>query len=113
MGDTAGLDELVADARRLAEAGGRRILGVTGPPGAGKSTLAAALVGALAPRAVLVPMDGFHLANAELARLGWADRKGALDTFDAGGYAALLRRLRDPAGATVYAPEYQRAIEEA
>src|SRR5689334_2959007 len=113
MGDAAGVEEVVADARRLAEAGSRRVLGLTGPPGAGKSTLAAALVGALAPRAVLVPMDGFHLANAELARLGRADRKGAPDTFDAGGYAALLRRLRNHAGGTVYAPEYHRDIEEA
>src|SRR4051812_24365262 len=103
MAEEAALDELVADARRLAQAGTPPVLGLTGPPGAGKSTPAAPPVGARTSRAVLVPMDGFHLANAELARLGRGDRKGALDTFDAGGYATLLRRLRDPAGATVYA----------
>jgi pantothenate kinase len=74
--------------------------------------LAAALVGALAPGAALVPMDGFHLANQELLRLGRSDRKGAVDTFDAGGYVALLRRLRDPREALVYAPDFRRQIEE-
>ena len=102
---------LLGRAHELA-AGGRRILGITGPPGAGKSTLAAALVAALGPVAVLVPMDGFHLANVELERLGRRDRKGALDTFDAAGYVALLRRLRDPAEPLVYAPLFVREIEE-
>jgi pantothenate kinase len=57
-------------------------------------------------------MDGFHLAQAELARLGRADRKGAPDTFDADGYVALLERLRVSADAVVYAPEFRREIEE-
>jgi pantothenate kinase len=108
----ADLAQLIEDARRLAARGERQILGLTGPPGAGKSQLAAALVTALAPQAVLVPMDGFHLANAELVRLGRRDRKGAIDTFDAAGFVALLRRLRDPAEAVVYAPEFRREIEE-
>ncbi|WNI21702.1 nucleoside/nucleotide kinase family protein [Streptomyces sp. ITFR-16] len=111
--DSSDLAGLTARARRLARAGERRILGIAGPPGAGKSTLAGRLVGALGPRAVLVPMDGFHLARAELARLGRADRKGAPDTFDAAGYAALLRRLRTPEpGTVVYAPAFDRALEE-
>ncbi len=103
---------LVVRARRLAEPGGRRLLGITGAPAAGKSTLAASLVAALAPDAVLVPMDGFHLAGAELTRLGRLDRKGAPDTFDAAGYIALLRRLRSRADEVVYAPEFRREIEE-
>jgi pantothenate kinase len=57
-------------------------------------------------------MDGYHLAQAELQRLGRTERKGAPDTFDAAGYVALLRRLRTPDAATVYAPEFRRAIEE-
>jgi pantothenate kinase len=108
----ADLPELIEDARRLASAGARRILGLTGPPGAGKSELAAALVAALAPEAVLVPMDGFHLASSELVRLGRRDRKGAIDTFDAAGYVALLRRLRESVDDVVYAPEFRRDIEE-
>jgi len=97
----------------LMAAGGRRILGIAGLPGSGKSTLAAQVLAAYGDTAVNVPMDGFHLANAELQRLGRAARKGAPDTFDASGYVALLRRLREPvAGETVYAPAFHREIEE-
>ena len=105
-------DDLVARARALA-AGRRRILGLAGAPGAGKSTLAARLVRSLGSAAVLVPMDGFHLANAELERLGRRDRKGAPDTFDALGYVALLERLRQPGRDLVYAPVFDRRLEEA
>ncbi|MFB8402023.1 nucleoside/nucleotide kinase family protein [Streptomyces sp. NPDC055912] len=116
--DAQQFDRLAARARALAERPGdgrppRRILGLAGAPGAGKSTLAARLVARLDGLAVLVPMDGFHLAQAELERLGRAGRKGAPDTFDAAGYLALLARLRAPApGTTVYAPAFDRALEE-
>ena len=93
-GAGAALDELVARARALADAGPRQLLGIAGAPGAGKSTLAERIVAAVGPAARLVPMDGFHLAQAELVRLGRADRKGASDTFDANGFVSLLRRLR-------------------
>jgi len=106
------LDELVARAAALAT-DRRRILGIAGPPGAGKSTLAARLVVALRERAVLVPMDGFHLAERELHRLGRHARKGAIDTFDADGFVALIRRLRRPGPRTVYTPEFRRELEEA
>src|SRR6202012_5719854 len=93
--------------------GGRRILGLAGAPGAGKSTLADALMAALPCRAVAVPMDGYHLANVKLARLGRAARKGAEDTFDSAGYVALLRRLREQRhDETIYAPTFRREIEE-
>ena len=104
--------DLLARAQTLVGGGGRRILGITGGPGAGKSTVARRLVDELDGAAVLVGMDGYHLAQAELARLDRAERKGAPDTFDAAGYVALLRRLREPGGETVYAPEFRRAIEE-
>jgi pantothenate kinase len=97
---------------RLRARGGRRILGVAGTPGAGKSSLAEALVETLGQTAALVPMDGFHLAQGELERLGRAERKGAPDTFDAAGYAALLLRLREMGNETVYAPMFRREIEE-
>jgi len=103
---------LIERTRRLIAPGGRRLLGITGAPAAGKSTLAATLTDALAPDAVLVPMDGFHLAASELHRLGRHERKGAPDTFDAAGYVALLRRLRANAEDVVYAPEFRREIEE-
>jgi pantothenate kinase len=104
--------ELVDRARRLAVPGERHLLGLTGAPGAGKSRLAAELAGALGDAAVVVPMDGFHLANSELVRLGRRDRKGAEDTFDAAGYVALLRRLRAAGEAVTYAPEFRREAEE-
>jgi pantothenate kinase len=111
----ASLDQLVEWAAALVAGGERRILGLTGAPGAGKSTAAEQLVAALGPEvAVLVPMDGFHLANEVLIELGRRDRKGAHDTFDDGGYARLIatlraQRLDDP---IVYAPRFRREIEE-
>ena len=104
-------ETLLARARTLAARGRRAILGVAGPPGGGKSTLARLVADALGDAAVLVPMDGFHLAQAELVRLGRRDRMGAPDTFDAAGYVALLERLR-AAPETVYAPEFRRPPEE-
>lgn len=72
-------DDLLARARRLPRDGRRAVLGVAGSPGAGKSTLAGHLVrelnGGGEPWVAQVPMDGFHLADAELDRLGRRDRK--------------------------------------
>ena len=100
-------------ARDLVQRSGRALLGLVGPPGAGKSTLAAALRAEFATLAQVVPMDGFHLANVELERLGRRGRKGAPDTFDSAGYVALLRRLLvQPDDEIVYAPEFRREIEE-
>ncbi len=109
---TISVGEAVARARRLADDGQRRVLGITGPPGSGKSTLAERVADELGGRARLVGMDGFHLAQAELVRLGRQDRKGAPDTFDGAGYVALLRRLRAADEDVVYAPEFRREIEE-
>ncbi|MFJ2441503.1 nucleoside/nucleotide kinase family protein [Streptomyces sp. NPDC087658] len=99
-------------ARLLMDRPGRTVLGIVGAPAAGKSTLAARLTHELGARACLLPMDGYHLANAVLLALGRRERKGAPDTFDAAGYAALLRRLRDGGDETVYAPRFHREIEE-
>ena len=100
-------------ARELISRSGRALLGLVGPPGCGKSTLAAALQAEFASVAQVVPMDGFHLANVELERLGRRGRKGAPDTFDASGYVALLRRLLVQSDdEVVYAPEFRREIEE-
>jgi pantothenate kinase len=88
----------------------RVILGITGPPGAGKTTLAESVASSF-DDAVRLPMDGFHLADAELTRLGRLERKGAIDTFDAHGYLAVLQRIR-AARHTVYAPAFDRDIEQ-
>lgn len=89
----------------------RIIIGIAGAPGSGKSSLASA-VASTVDDAVQVPMDGFHLADAELSRLGRLNSKGAIDTFDAHGYLALLQRIRAQPPHVVYAPAFDRAIEQ-
>lgn len=99
--------------RLLTERAGRLIVGITGPPGAGKSTVARRLLEAIGPTAAYLPMDGFHLSNAQLDRLGRRDRKGAPDTFDAAGYVATLSRIAQDYGVDdVYVPDFDRVIDE-
>jgi pantothenate kinase len=119
------LDAALEAVVRVASARTRTLVGIAGAPAAGKSTLARALVAALSENppaglaptessasvAVAVPMDGFHLSNGELARLGLTDRKGAPETFDAVGFVHLLRRIR-AGGELVYAPAYSRVLHE-
>ncbi|GGC10231.1 nucleoside/nucleotide kinase family protein [Cellulomonas carbonis] len=112
----AAVRRVVASAEWL-PADDRVVLGIAGPPGAGKSTLAERVVDearAAGVASVLVPMDGFHLVQSELERLGRADRKGAPDTFDAPAFVAALRRVREqrPGTPTVHLPLFDRAIEE-
>jgi len=112
--EVADLTTLTARVRALQERapGERVVVGITGSPGAGKTTLAVRLAEALGPDAVHLPMDGFHLANATLDRLDRHDRKGALDTFDGWGFVALLRRVRDETDHTVLAPSFHREVDE-
>ena len=111
--------EVAALAAELVERAGTRrrtIIGICGAPGAGKSTLAGLLVRAVneiaAGTAVVVGMDGFHLAKSVIAVDDRSLRRGAPDTFDAAGYAAMLARLRTGDDDIVYAPEYRREIED-
>lgn len=110
LGRAIGLVDLGVTERR------RCLLGIVGAPATGKSTLAAWLVARLQQtrpgEVALVGMDAFHLANAVLDRRGLTEVKGAPQTFDAQGYLALLRRLRDAPGETVFAPVFHREIEE-
>jgi len=107
-------------AARLVGDAGTAVLGIAGAPGSGKSTLAEWLVARLRERlgdgdvqaVAHAPMDGFHLADIELRRLHRLDRKGAPDTFDLAGFAALLRRVREARTETVYAPMFERGLEQ-
>jgi pantothenate kinase len=112
--DAASALPLLIERLSVLRAGGDRvILGIVGAPGAGKTTLARDLAAALGPDlAVVVPMDGFHIASEALPGPEYLERRGAMDTFDIGGYLALLARLRRNAEDVVYAPNFERDIEE-
>jgi pantothenate kinase len=111
------LESLADDAVALADSGRRAVLGIAGSPGAGKSTLVTLLLDLITDRhgpewVAHVPMDGFHLADRQLRRLGLLDRKGAPETFDAAGYASLLERVRRETSAEVFAPGFDRDLEQ-
>ena len=103
---------LVELAREMALTGERKILGVTGAPGAGKSTVTSAIVKALGPElAVIAPMDGFHMLNEKLIELGRRDRKGSPDTFEVEAFVELLAAIKGQENDVIYAPDFDRTID--
>jgi pantothenate kinase len=111
--DSPEISQAMDALRRRLTSGSRTILGIVGAPGSGKSTFAAWIQQQFGPgSAVVVPMDGFHLGNAIIDGTPLRGRKGAIDTFDAGGYLSLLRRLVRRDESVVYAPEFRRTIDE-
>ena len=105
------VEESVERARTLSGGSHRPMLGITGPPGAGKSTVAQRLV-SQAPGSVLLGMDAFHLAHSSLERMNQIERKGAPHTFDPAGYVSLLQRIRQGESGVIWAPEFRREIED-
>ncbi|MFI7524425.1 nucleoside/nucleotide kinase family protein [Nocardia salmonicida] len=95
----------------------RYVLGIAGPPAAGKSTLSQHLAAAInrehAIAAEIAPMDGFHKTSAELDAVGARHRKGQPDTFDVSGFVARLKLLREaPLGEPVPWPIYDRELHD-
>lgn len=114
---THSLAALVERAVSLLDRPGRVVLGITGPPGAGKSTLTSLLLARLGSElgndvVGHLPMDGFHLADVQLDRLGLRDRKGAPATFDVDGYVATLQRLHSEPDRPLYVPGFERDLEQ-
>jgi hypothetical protein len=108
------LNEGLDRVKKLLESSQNRVLiGIVGKPGAGKSTLTSYLIDNL-PKdsAVLIPMDGYHLSNKQLSKLGISDRKGAFDTFDSDGFVKLLKRVNQEPDNDIYFPVFHRDIEE-
>lgn len=102
------------EARGIADR--RYLVGIAGPPGAGKSTVAAKLcqrinLDASAQVAKVVPMDGFHLDNARLEQIGLMELKGVPDSFDKEGFEALVIRLKSLPFETIAFPVFDRSIE--
>ncbi|HET6735755.1 nucleoside/nucleotide kinase family protein [Mycobacterium sp.] len=113
----ASIDLLARDASALVRDDSRAILGITGSPGAGKSTLVNLLLARIRVAngdewVAHIPMDGFHLADVQLDRLGARARKGAPDTFDVAGYAHLLERVKRETDTPLYVPGFDRTLEQ-
>ncbi|MBN9306893.1 MULTISPECIES: nucleoside/nucleotide kinase family protein [unclassified Devosia] len=108
-------DAALALLRREAEAllaqPGRRVLGIAGGPGTGKSTMAQRLAAELGGVAAYVPMDGFHMKHAKLESLGTAADKGMPHTFEGAAFADFLMQLK-AATADLAGPGYSRKIED-
>ena len=108
------VEDLVPELLARAARTDRLIVAIAGAPGAGKSTVSAALCEAINARepgaAIVVPMDGFHLDNAILDAMNLRKRKGSPPTFDCAGFEALLKRLRH-IGDDVVIPLFDRKLD--
>lgn len=106
-------ETLAAEIIRRASSVTRLVVAIAGPPGSGKSTLADDLRARLNEaglNSAVVPMDGFHLDNAVLDRLGLRHRKGAPETFDGEGFVRLVAALRQNR-VPVDVPVFDRALD--
>lgn len=105
-------EDALLRAKLLLGASENFLLGVVGKPGVGKSTFTQNMLDVLkSDRVVVVPMDGFHLSNEELVKVGKRERKGAPDTFDVQAFVELLKLLRKREGKEVIFPTFERESE--
>lgn len=108
--NSTSIQEVAAFVAQLTARGPRLLVAVAGPPASGKSLLAQALGEAVTREGRLtriIPMDGFHLDNTVLDARGLRGRKGAPETFDAAGFIALMRRMKE--GGEVVYPLFDRS----
>ena len=109
--DLAGVLQVV----RQRGATARSLTAVVGAPGAGKSTLAEALVAKLneevADSAAVLPMDGYHCDDLVLVPRGLRPRKGSPETFDVAGFYHMLQRLKRNDEAEIAVPVFDRDLE--
>lgn len=90
----------------------RTMIGIVGKPGAGKSTVVTEIQKQFSTEEVaIIPMDGYHLSNEELIKLGRRERKGAPDTFDVEGFISLITRVRNEIDKDHTFPIFHREIE--
>lgn len=107
------IDTIVRHLEHRLGRGERCLVGITGPPGVGKSTFAEDLASRFDPAPPVVGMDAFHLGNQHLIDVGLIHRKGAHYTFDPWGYLATLARItKQSADEVVFVPRFERAIED-
>ncbi|MDQ0456281.1 nucleoside triphosphate hydrolase [Rhizobium paknamense] len=107
------LETLKDEVLRLAQGASRFMIGIAGPPGAGKSTLSDALRQALieaGETSEILPMDGFHMDNVLLEERGLLPRKGAPETFDVRGFLDIVSAVRK-GDEEVLVPVFDRSRE--
>lgn len=114
-----------------AKSPGRLLVGVAGPPGSGKSTIAAQVVkainqktsaGVFSGRAETVPLDGFHYTRQFLDSLPNREeayvRRGSPWTFDVDAILAFIKTLAASAEwpeakrPTILAPSFDHAVKD-
>ncbi|MFQ6226288.1 nucleoside/nucleotide kinase family protein [Nocardia sp. NPDC002869] len=116
-GSEVSVAELAANVAARIPQGRRHVLGIAGPPAAGKSTLSQNLAATVraghAVPAEIAPMDGFHKTSAELDAVGALHLKGEPHTFDVAGFVARLKVLREaPLGRRIPWPLYDRDLHD-
>ncbi|WP_064681300.1 nucleoside triphosphate hydrolase [Rhizobium bangladeshense] len=110
---SARIDEIAGEVLGRAGDARRFLIGIAGPPGSGKSTMADNLAAALKAKgesAAVLPMDGFHMDNAILIERGLLARKGIPETFDVRGFLDIIAAVKR-ADQEVLAPVFDRSRE--
>lgn len=109
------LADLLGDKAAGQPSGHRLLVGLAGPPGAGKSTCAEMLSDLLNAsgrcRSAVFQMDGYHYDDAILLARGLRARKGAPETFDVAGFRHMLERLKRNEDAEIAVPVFDRSLE--